>query len=130
MNGDTYEGEWKDHVRDGMGTYTFKFNQKYTGLWRNGKMHGPGELIGPGYKYRGTWFDGTVSYTHQAFYSFLSLMQVVGPGKYIFKEKNCQQTGRYILIPGEDAENKPRSIWEPDEFTEIDEEEESEGIFL
>ena len=46
VNGDRYEGEWKEHQRHGQGTYYYaETGSKYVGLWRKGKMTGHGEII-------------------------------------------------------------------------------------
>lgn len=62
INGDTYEGEWRDHVRHGKGTYICKDGTKYIGQWRKGKMHGSGEVIAPKYRFIGNWHKGWVTY--------------------------------------------------------------------
>lgn len=48
-DGDTYEGEWKNNVRHGQGTYTFADGDKYLGNYKDGKRHGQGAY---------TWSDG------------------------------------------------------------------------
>ena len=37
--GDSYKGTWKDGLRDGSGTYTFKSGQKYVGEWKGNRSH-------------------------------------------------------------------------------------------
>ncbi len=42
--GEVYEGDWKNGVRDGVGSFTFMINEKDTllaGLWVNDKYEGP-----------------------------------------------------------------------------------------
>ena len=41
-NGETYDGEWKNHEIHGHGTYIWKDKGTYTGQWVNGKQHGKG----------------------------------------------------------------------------------------
>jgi radial spoke head protein 1 len=62
VNGDTYEGEWQNHVRHGRGTYTYALTgTKYVGMWKSGKWDGHGELIHANHKYVGTFKDNRVS---------------------------------------------------------------------
>ena len=57
--GDKYEGDWKDGMLHGKGTYTWAVGHKYVGEWKNGKMHGKGTYTLPnGEKYEGKWRDG------------------------------------------------------------------------
>ena len=35
LDGDKYEGEWKNGDWDGQGTYTFPDGRKYVGEWKN-----------------------------------------------------------------------------------------------
>ena len=38
----THKGEWKDGKRDGHGTYTSTYGDKYVGGWKKCKMNGEG----------------------------------------------------------------------------------------
>ncbi|VDL93608.1 unnamed protein product, partial [Schistocephalus solidus] len=59
INGDCYEGEWRNHLRHGQGKYTFAATGLvYSGLWKEGKMDGWGELIHEKYRFIGIWKDG------------------------------------------------------------------------
>ena len=61
MNGDTYEGEWKNHKRHGRGTYTFvDLGVKYCGSWKDGIRDGHGELIQTGCKFSGKFKNDLV----------------------------------------------------------------------
>ena len=75
INGDTYEGEWDTNLRHGTGTYTYKqtgaqvilltyvinsISIQYVGQWVNGRREGTGELIFPGYKYKGNFLGDQV----------------------------------------------------------------------
>ena len=42
MNGDRYDGTWKNDVRDGYGTQYFASGDKYEGAWANNAMYGAG----------------------------------------------------------------------------------------
>ena len=58
-NGDTYEGEWKNDVVHGQGTYTFANGEKYVGNFKDGKRHGQGTYtFASGEKYVGNYKDG------------------------------------------------------------------------
>ena len=58
-NGDVYEGEWKNNMRDGRGKITFVNQSSYDGMWSKDKMNGQGT-----YKYfsedvyEGTFSEG------------------------------------------------------------------------
>ena len=44
-NGDKFEGQWKDDLRNGYGRLTFaKAGDFYEGEWQNDTMHGRGVL--------------------------------------------------------------------------------------
>jgi len=38
LDGEKYEGEWKNGKRNGQGTFTYPDGSKYIGEWRNGDM--------------------------------------------------------------------------------------------
>ena len=57
-NGDLYEGNTKDGLRSGDGTYYWQSGQKYTGEWLLDKKHGNGVMTWPnGDKYSGQWLN-------------------------------------------------------------------------
>jgi radial spoke head protein 1 len=91
VNGDKYEGEWKEHLRHGQGTYTYnETGSKYVGLWRKGKMTGHGEIIHKNFKYVGKFKDNYPK----------------GNGKYEF-DIGAEQIGEYLTTaepPEEGAE--------------------------
>ncbi|KAL7054967.1 hypothetical protein AAHC03_024390 [Spirometra sp. Aus1] len=92
INGDVYEGEWRNHLRHGQGKYTFAATGLvYSGLWKEGKMDGWGELIHEKYRFVGIWKNG----------------KLLGKGKYIFDKLNCQQIGEYVLTPAAPEEKRP-----------------------
>uniref|UniRef100_A0A0X3NWV3 Radial spoke head 1 homolog n=1 Tax=Schistocephalus solidus TaxID=70667 RepID=A0A0X3NWV3_SCHSO len=92
INGDCYEGEWRNHLRHGQGKYTFAATGLvYSGLWKEGKMDGWGELIHEKYRFIGIWKDG----------------KLLGKGRYIFDKLNCQQKGEYVLTPAAPEEKRP-----------------------
>jgi hypothetical protein len=46
-NGDVYEGEINDGVRNGRGTYTWADGHRYVGEYQNDRMHGTGIYYWP-----------------------------------------------------------------------------------
>ncbi len=42
--GDVYEGEWRNGLKHGLGTYYWSFGQKYVGQWKSDKADGYGRL--------------------------------------------------------------------------------------
>ena len=55
-NGDEYKGEWKDGIRHGLGTDSYADGEKYEGQFKDGKRHGQGTLsYANGDKYAGAW---------------------------------------------------------------------------
>ena len=55
-NGDKYEGDVKNSVRDGFGTYYYHNGDKYEGWWKDNKKHGMGTLFyKDGNLYVGQW---------------------------------------------------------------------------
>ena len=65
-DGSFYEGEWKDRLRHGKGTYKYggtyndgENRDVYKGEWKDNSRHGKGKLIyKDGSFYEGTWEDG------------------------------------------------------------------------
>ena len=59
FEGDVYEGEWKDNLKHGQGTYTWSNGIKYVGEWKNDLRNGQGTQTFPrGDKYVGEFKDG------------------------------------------------------------------------
>ena len=52
IHGYDYEGEWKDNMYHGQGTYTYYNGNKYEGEWKDGDKHGQGTF---------TYADGTIT---------------------------------------------------------------------
>jgi len=58
-DGDMYEGKFKDGLRHGQGTMIFTGKDKYEGEFKDGKKHGQGTYTySEGRKYVGEWKDG------------------------------------------------------------------------
>lgn len=71
----SYEGQWKDGVRDGYGRHFFSSaspemtcGEFYDGSWKEGVMHGEGKYVDAGgTEHEGEWVDGVcpeVDFTH------------------------------------------------------------------
>jgi len=59
VNGDMYEGDWKDGNRDGNGYYVSVIGWYYEGGWKDNKKHGQGKYESKdGSVYEGEWLDG------------------------------------------------------------------------
>ena len=43
-NGNSYEGDFKNDFRDGLGVYKLKNGERHEGEWKNGKKNGKGIL--------------------------------------------------------------------------------------
>ena len=53
-----YDGEWKDGLQHGRGTFYFAAGEKYEGDWRDGKPNGRGvKTYADGRRYDGEWKD-------------------------------------------------------------------------
>ena len=58
LDGNKYEGEWKDGYRNGEGTFTWSKGDKYVGEWKDNKKNGQGTATWTdGNKYVGEWKD-------------------------------------------------------------------------
>jgi len=55
-----YEGDWKDNMHHGYGTYVTKSGTHYEGQWERGKAHGHGIEIDDerGFRFEGSYVDG------------------------------------------------------------------------
>jgi hypothetical protein len=68
LEGDVYEGEWKEDVMEGLGTMVYDDGDKYTGHFLQGNFDGAGEYwYRNGDHYKGEWkndaFDGDGMYS-------------------------------------------------------------------
>ncbi|KAJ3124415.1 prolactin receptor [Nowakowskiella sp. JEL0407] len=60
-NGDEYDGQWKDDLKHGKGTYTFgSLKSKKKGIWEQGILKGPGEIVHADHKIIGTFTENDV----------------------------------------------------------------------
>src|SRR5689334_13036979 len=62
INGERYDGDWKNNRKDGKGIMIFLNGDKYDGEWKNDKMHGVGSYFKVGNEtteiYQGYFEDG------------------------------------------------------------------------
>jgi len=63
-NGDAYNGEWINNVRDGFGTMSYKNGDIYVGNWRKNVRHGYGKMsYKNGNIYEGEWWNNSKKHT-------------------------------------------------------------------
>ena len=113
-NGDIYEGEWKENVINGEGSYTYKkTGDIYSGSWVNGKKSGEGiyEFSKDSSMMKGTWEDGNIKSgswilkNAGSYEGEFKLGRPYGAGKFTFTSSGLSQTGSFIEKPkGEDEE--------------------------
>ena len=60
VNGEIYEGQWRDGLHHGIGKLTQTNGDHYEGGWRFGKKHGKGTdyYAGDGVRIESNWKDG------------------------------------------------------------------------
>eukprot|EP00003_Mantamonas_plastica_P018366 TRINITY_DN3008_c0_g1_i4.p1 TRINITY_DN3008_c0_g1~~TRINITY_DN3008_c0_g1_i4.p1 ORF type:complete len:213 (-),score=55.38 TRINITY_DN3008_c0_g1_i4:21-659(-) len=58
--GNEFNGEWKNGVKEGQGEYTYSNGDKYQGEWKNGNKDGQGKYVyaSTGAVYEGGWKKG------------------------------------------------------------------------
>jgi hypothetical protein len=63
INGEIYEGEFKDHLRDGLGTCLYTNGDMYEGEWKEGMVHGQGLITNSkgDMVCRGVFADGRIN---------------------------------------------------------------------
>ena len=103
-NGDTYEGDYKNGIREGKGRYTFVAGGWYKGDWANGLKHGEGTFRYPDKsKYTGEWKEGlkhghgTYTYPNGDRYcgSWMNDKRH-GPGTYLYAADQTSFTGEWV----------------------------------
>lgn len=103
-NGDTYEGDYKNGIREGKGRYTFVAGGWYKGDWANGVKHGEGTFRYPDKsKYIGEWKEGlkhghgTYTYPNGDRYcgSWVNDKRH-GPGTYLYAADQTSFTGEWV----------------------------------
>jgi len=58
-DGSTYQGNWANDLKHGLGKKTYSNEDKYEGIWKSGKPHGPGRYVWKdGNEYNGEWKEG------------------------------------------------------------------------
>ena len=106
-NGDSYEGEVIDELKDGKGVMIYKGGNKYDGEWKNDKKEGKGVFIyKSGSKYEG-YFKNNVKDGHGIF-------SYKNGDKYEGDFKNGSKAGKGVkyFANGDKYEGE----WEEDEF--------------
>jgi hypothetical protein len=89
--GQSYEGQWKNNKRDGEGTYIFESGSVYIGQWVGGERHGHGILnYNGGNIYQGNWANsekhgyGEMEYENGNIYKGNWNDERYGQGKMIY----------------------------------------------
>ena len=107
-DGDTYEGEWRNDMPNGQGTYIFANGDKYVGNFKDGRRNDQGTLSFPsGDKYVGNFkddkYNGQGTYTHANGDKYVGNYkddQYHGFGTYTFadgdEETGFWMNGKYI----------------------------------
>jgi len=81
-----FEGQMKDGLMHGQGTYFYNSGDKYQGQWEKDKMHGHGAYIfADGEKYVGQWENGKMSGQGSYFYK--------NGDKFVGEWKNRKKNG-------------------------------------
>jgi len=98
-NGQKYVGSWKDGRKKGKGTFTWSDGKKYVGEYKDGERNGQGtETFPNGQKYVGSWKNG--EYNGQGTFTYPNGQKYVG--EYKDGERNGQGTytfpdgGKYV----------------------------------
>ena len=70
-NGDKYDGEWRQNRKHGIGKMSYNGKGEYQGYWENGRRHGEGVFTYPnGDVYSGWWRfgekEGTGTYSSKS----------------------------------------------------------------
>ena len=78
LNGNVYSGKWRENRKHGMGKMTYNEKGEYNGFWENGRRHGEGIFKYPnGDSYSGWWRFGVKE----------------GAGTYYFAETGMKMVG-------------------------------------
>ena len=90
-NGDKYDGEVVNGVREGFGTYFYHNGDKYEGMWQNNKKHGMGTLYyKDGNLYIGQWKNSEKE--------GMGTLYLKNGEKYYGEFKNGKKNGKGFLI--------------------------------
>ena len=80
-NGDKYDGEWKQNCKHGIGKMAYNGKGEYQGFWENGVRHGEGVFTyASGDVYSGWWRHGKKEGTG-SYYSAAQNMKLTGEWK-------------------------------------------------
>ena len=89
-NGDKYEGEIKNGIREGFGTYYYHNGDKYEGMWLKGKKNGTGTL----YYKEGNLFVGQWKNSEK---EGIGTLYLKNGEKYYGEFKSGKRSGKGIL---------------------------------
>jgi radial spoke head protein 1 len=101
-NGDTYEGEFMDGIRESRGIYRYaSSNEKYDGEWKHNMKHGIGRMTyAKAGEYNGFWEngrrhgEGVFTYSNGDVYSgWWKFGEKEGTGCYTFKSTGMKLYG-------------------------------------
>ena len=104
-NGDTYDGEFMDGIRESRGTYRYASKgEKYDGEWKINKKHGIGRMTyEKAGEYNGFWEngrrhgEGVFTYTNGDTYSgWWKFGEKEGTGCYTFKSTGMKLFGDWL----------------------------------
>ncbi|GBO98577.1 hypothetical protein EVAR_145_1 [Eumeta japonica] len=104
-DGSRYEGDWRNDLKHGFGGYYYPNGDVYEGAWFKGKRHGLGTYFYAEtcVKFMGTWIEGVIQGPGQIIYPkhryYGSWTRNVPKGRGCFVfEANCMQHGFYLLV--------------------------------
>lgn len=104
-DGSRYEGDWRHDLKQGFGAYYYTNGDIYEGAWFKGKRHGLGTYFFSEFnvKFMGTWNEGVIVGPGQIIYPRYrfhgSWTRGVPKGTGCFVfDTNCMQHGFYLLV--------------------------------
>jgi hypothetical protein len=112
-NGDKYDGEWRQNRKHGIGKMTYNGKGEYQGYWENGRRHGEGVFTYPnGDVYSGWWRfgekEGTGTYSSKS-----TKMKMYGDWENGEMKQGRWEYPNGVFFEGEFENNKPsgRGYW-------------------
>ncbi len=113
-NGDKYDGEWRQNRKHGIGKMVYNGKGEYQGYWENGRRHGEGVFTYPnGDVYSGWWRfgekEGTGTYQSKA-----TKMKMYGDWENGEMSRGRWEYPNGVFFEGEFENNKPsgRGYWQ------------------
>jgi len=115
LNGDRYEGDWKENKKHGIGKLVYtrlvgedkKYFGEYYGFWENGRRHGEGMFTYPNKDIYSGWWKYGKKHGKGTYVFFDTKMRLIGE----WSESNLV-TGKWVfpngvVFEGEFKNNKP-----------------------